>query len=159
MNSFKTHRALAHTNHFMRFGGTGWFHQNAYRFERKPQRRRGASGAGEPAGGEEQHAPILGRRGAVQTHQRQFITRERTSLTGNEIAKRGVQHLGDSLHIVTNLAGTVGFPLRDGGARDVQFGREFVLREIGSKPQSPNPSTNSFCRELFSSCHANYLAR
>jgi hypothetical protein len=120
------------------------------RFERTPERWCGASGAGEAAGGEDQHAPILGRRGAIQAHQRQFITREGTGLTGDEIAKRGVQHLGDSLQVVTNLAGTVGFPLRDGGAGDVQFGREFVLREFGRKPQSPNPSANSFCRELFS---------
>jgi hypothetical protein len=63
-------------SNFMRFDETGWFHQNAYRFERTPERRRGASGAGEAAGGEDQHAPILGRRGAIQAHQRQFITRE-----------------------------------------------------------------------------------
>ena len=69
-------RALAHASNFMRFGETGWFHQNAYRFERTSERRRGASGAGEAAGGEDQHAPILGRRGAIQAHQRQFITRE-----------------------------------------------------------------------------------
>jgi hypothetical protein len=38
-------------------------------------RHRGASGAGEPAGSEEQHAPILRRTGTIQMHQRQLVTR------------------------------------------------------------------------------------
>jgi hypothetical protein len=72
---FDHHRdSYIHERHLRR--AAPWLTRAISCLERTPERRRGASGSGEAAGGEEQHAPIFGRRGAVQAHQCQFITNE-----------------------------------------------------------------------------------
>jgi hypothetical protein len=97
----------------------------------------------------DQQAAIFRRAGTIKANQGQFIALQRSRFAGDEISQRRIKHFGNSFHIVANLSGTVGFPLRDSGTGNTQFGGKFVLGEVGGEPKGSNTSTNGFWGWLF----------
>ncbi len=83
------------------------------------------------AGGAQEEAAVLGGAFAVEAEHGEFVTGE-VAVTGGaiqQIGNGGGECGGDAADIAAQLAGAVGFPLRDRASADLAEGGELILGE------------------------------